>query len=783
MALFRRRAPIVVQTITGAAALVEKTGAGSSINRRRAEEWQTRAWEFYDRVGEARQAARSVGDVFARVPWYVGVRPDPKSAPIPLVDPADPDFDKLVEALPEAFRYTAEEAATAIATLDELASPLGGQSEIRRQIGVSLFVPGECYLVGAENDDTGEQEWRIRSTEEIEFDWGSTHKNAAGKEVPDAYERTPDGKRGKKIDPDSPVIRIWRPHPRAQSTADSPMRAALEILEELVILTAAIKGSALSRAAGRGIMFLPNSMRRLNGPQQGDGQATATDPVVSDILTAMQLAISDPASAAAQVPLTLWVDDNIYEKLVAGKPLLQWDKEVDRVAAEQRGELLGRFANSIDWPAELLKGKEGLNHWSAWLLRDEAFQSNVEPLEVLAVDAVTNSYLRPSLEAEGISAPERFVVWYSPVGVVSDPDQGTKAIQAHDKLLISDERARRDLGYPEDAAPSPEELRQRVAIQAFIRNPAQGQVPAMTDGQGPPQTMPPTAIEVRQAFALGPGLDDVTDRLADLDMALFADVHERADAAMRRALERANARLRSLAAKDARTKQLIAGIDPASLLVAPTLGPGVVNQLTGAADDQPGEDLFAGSLAAFLAWYDDRLTRVDAEILSMLDTQGLPPELAPQAETELADARARSAVVIATALAALAPALLLRPSPLESPGEVSAHLVPAGSVRSALITAGGGGTGASAMTTGDTVARLFRQAGIEFSGYVWRYGDPSRRLKSFEPHRRLNGLRFADWDDDRLGAVGGGWPGVSHYSPGDHRGCSCLAVFAGVSVA
>lgn len=783
MGLFTRRRPVRMQSIVAAATVIESAAGKDSAKRRRSEDWQRRAWEFYDLVGEARQAARSVGDVFARVPWYVGVRVDPTAPPVPLADPNDPAFDEIVRALPEAFWYTAEEALTATELLAELASPLGGQSEIRRQIGVSLFVPGECYLVGEENTD-GDREWRIRSTEEIEFDWSSKQKTKGGKERPTPWLRDPSGKRTGELDPDSPIIRIWRPHPRAQDIADSPMRASLEILEELVILTRAIKGSAISRIANAGIMFLPNAMRRLNSPQQADGQASRGDPVVADILEATQLAISDPASAAAQIPLMLWVDDNVYEKVAGTNPLLQWGHDIDEVAAAQRGELLARFANSIDWPAELLTGKAGLNHWTAWLLRDEAFQSNVEPLEVLACDAVTNAYLRPALEAEGISLPERFAVWYQPVGVVSDPDQGAKALQASEQLLISWERTRRDLGYSEDDAPSEEEMRQRIAISAFIRNPALGQVPTLNSGEGPPPAVEPTAVITdrnvapRAVFALTSGMEDIPDRLADLDVALFVDVHEQADAAMRRALERANAQLRTLAAKDARTKSLIAGISPASLLIAPTLGPGLVGQLTGATDDAPGEDLFAGALAAFLAWYDERLTRADVEILAILGEHGFPDEQRPQAEIALADARARSGTVIAAGLTALAPALLLRPRPLEPPGEVSGHLVPAGTVRAGLLTAGGGGTGAAALTTGDLVSALFRQAGIGFAGYVWRYGDPSRRLHSFDPHRRLNGLRFANENDDRLGNPGG-FPGVSHFWPGDHKGCACLVVLAG----
>ncbi len=785
MGLFTKKPPNVgpATSITAAAvSLVADSGddALAAFSKRR-EEWQTRAWEYYDEIGEVRQVARSMGDVFARVPWYVGVRPDPLGDVLPLYSDDSDAYREQQTQLPAGFRYSTDEAQTAIEALEALRSPIGGQSEIKRQIGVSLFVPGECFLVGIPNEQADQAEdapqhlWDIRSTDELVIDTGNKRTNSAGQTVP-TFKLKPPGAgtmQAKELPVDTFVVRIWRPHPRHQDWADSPMRSAMTICHELLHLTRAIEGAASSRIVGPGVMWMPNRMRNPRG-QQSDGQAARTDSVIADILEAASLAIANPSSAAAQVPLTIWLDDDLWEKVISGNPLTQWDRTIDEIAAQQRAELITRFANAIDWPAELLTGKVGINHWGAWLLKDEAFQSNAEPYEVIAVDAVTRFYLHPNLEAVGMNDPHRFVVWYDPTGVVSDPDESDKALQADDRLLISSARTRRALGFTEDDAPSEEELQQRILIQRFLKTGATG---GQMDGQGTPAQSPvevPSAVRT-ETLALDEGLAFLPKVLADIDQALLIQTHQRADAAMRRALERANARLVTLAQKDRTLRPTLDRLSVADLSVAPTLGPAVVARLTAADDNGDGEDLLAGAFLAFGAWYDARVERADQAIVGLLEDQGADPAAV---KPELDTAREASTALVVAALIALGSTLLLRPEPVPGPGETDGtSLVPPGVLRDALARAGGGGTKAAGLTTGDLIRDLFGRQGVTFGGYVWVYGDPSQRVRPYRPHQALDGQPFGDVDDDRLGAQvdesGYAWPGVTHYWPGDHPGCLC----------
>lgn len=69
------------------------------------------------------------------------------------------------------------------------------------------------------------------------------------------------------------------------------------------------------------------------------------------------------------------------------------------------------------------------------------------------------------------------------------------------------------------------------------------------------------------------------------------------------------------------------------------------------------------------------------------------------------------------------------------------------------------------------------RAAIRVNTYGWRW-QPSASARPFAPrehHANLAGTAFNDWHDPRLGNRTQPWLGVSHFYPGDHRGCGCQA--------
>lgn len=778
MALFARRpapsvpAPRAMRptSVTAAGSRIEFTGSRSDEQTaKKREAWQQRAWEMYDLLGIVRFPARFMGDSFARIRLFVGVRPDPEAEPVPLVPEGDSELG-----------YTADEARLAIGQLDRLRGPEGGRAEIMRRIGTHLFVPGECYLVGRRADESkpvadDNERWDIYSTDEFIVDLETKRRNLADETVPTFKLKGPSGQ-PRDLPIDTVGIRIWRPHPRFTTWADSPMRAALPICERLLILEQSIISGALSRAKGPGVWVLPNSMRgKSTGPTDGDGQATKNDPVIDDLITAIGTAIQDPESAYAQVPVAVWVNDDLWKDQSWSDKLITWDRDIDAVAAEQRSEARTEFAVAIDLPPEVLTGAANINHWNLWFIGDDTFQSHVEPYVILADSALTASYLWPALRLEGVDDPERFVIWHDPSELVADPDKGDRSLKAHGAFLISDERARRDNQYQEEDAPSPEEITRRVAIEQALRNPTV-MLPAP---QGPPAA---SANGHRITAAAEDALPGFAERIGLMDRTLLLEVQAEADSVMRRALERANRRLKTLAQRDKTVFATISGISAESLQIGPTLGPTLIERFA-TRDDGQTEDLFAASLLGFRDWFDERTGRTATEAIRMAQTSGQLSDIeAAELERELAADRVSGSDMILAALLGAAGALLLRPVPPTGPGEVDRRLVPAGLIRDGLARAGGGGIKAASMLTGDTVGRVWSQGGISFGAWRWVYGDPSLRQQPFPPHQALDGVEFGDPEDERLGNASAAFPGVSGYWPGDHQGCLCAVERTGARV-
>jgi ribosomal protein L12E/L44/L45/RPP1/RPP2 len=106
-------------------------------------------------------------------------------------------------------------------------------------------------------------------------------------------------------------------------------------------------------------------------------------------------------------------------------------------------------------------------------------------------------------------------------------------------------------------------------------------------------------------------------------------------------------------------------------------------------------------------------------------------------------------------------------------------------VNAATVAGGGQGAtvGSVGVANGAQVESWLDGLSVSTTGWVWQYGDPGMRASQFEPHRRLDGQEFADWESDVL--AHSGWPG-SRLAPQDHRGCGCgaarvLAATPGVS--
>jgi hypothetical protein len=407
------------------------------------QDWQARAWGYYDAVGEMRFVAQWISNALSRCSLYVGVVPQDTGpgSPEPMdIDDSEDAHDDLVKV-----------------PLDELFGGLAGQSEMLSRFGLHLTVPGESYLV-AWDDELGERHWQVCSSEEF------TRKS------PNEFSiRMADSDRQVTVPVQrATIIRLWRPHPRRAWEADSPIRAALGILKELVDLSAHITATVESRLAGAGLLIIPESAS-LPAAASDNSNQLHDDPAMAVLIESMVTPIQDRDSASAVVPIVLRVPDQATGKV---EYIKFWSPLDDKIM-ELRQATIRRFATVVDVPAEVLggaasTGTDTISHWGMWKIEESALKLHTRPLLGLICDSLTTYYYRPALKALGIGDPDRYCIWYDDSELVQRPNKGPEAQNLYDTPsgpLIKAATTRRANGFSDADAPDEQERRTVLLAQ------------------------------------------------------------------------------------------------------------------------------------------------------------------------------------------------------------------------------------------------------------------------------------------------------------------------------
>ncbi|PWI15974.1 hypothetical protein DI272_18745 [Streptomyces sp. Act143] len=414
--------------------------------------WQTRAWQLYHQVPEVRFAATYEANGMAAATLYAGRRAD----------------DGTIEPAPNNHR-----AADIVA---QIAGGPDGQSKLLSAFGKHLTVAGEGWVLVRPNSEVlspdvpeDGHDWRVLSTREVSQKSGKLIAEIDGEdiEVPAGDEET--------LDPDSPVaLRVWEPDPEHFVEADSPVRASIDLLEELLLLNAAVKAIARSRLTGRGILLVPKGVRFPTRPGQGD----AEDDLIELLMMIAETAIREPESAAATVPIVL----EVPPESISDFKLLTFESNFDDLALKLREEAIKRFATGLEIPAELLLGMGDTNHWGAWMLTSEAIRMGIEPKLQTVCHALTQQWMRPLLQAEKVEDWHRWLVWYDTANLRVRTNRSETALQAFDRGVISSAALRRETGFEESDAPTAEEEAARKKQQ---QDNGQDQQPGDGQDQGP----------------------------------------------------------------------------------------------------------------------------------------------------------------------------------------------------------------------------------------------------------------------------------------------------------
>lgn len=782
--------------------LTPQTG---STRRKGVPSWQQQAWTYFDQIGEVRYGARYYGNSLSRLRFGVGWR-ESTSSPVTMVN-----GDELPDGLTSQVYDVANDAISRLLGAD------GSMAELLRAFGVNLFIAGEGYLVGRVKDDGGEH-WDYLSVDQVVWHDSMWKYRENVEDTPDKYQ---------SFDPESDVVlRVWLPHPRFAGQADSPMRAVLPLCEELLLLSASVRASALSRIPA-GMLVLPNTMLEGGAAYDDNGDGTdgedQQDRTVDDMVKHFVTPIGDPESAAAVVPFMLWADPEDCDKV----RLIEPSRKVDETAAAQRQELLVRLANGVDLPPEVLQGFGASNHWSAWLIDEQSYKAHIAPAAQLFANALTEGLLRPALAAVfGGQPDQRLVVGFDSADLVTHADAKSNAEVGHRSLVLSDATLRRALGYAEDDAPDETEYVRRVALQSgtpgvmpvaagqisdvveSLRTVAESAAEGAAEGSAPDDVGsvldepsgvsegPPVAVTAAVAAPVNFG-----EFVGRLDRAVLDRLEVAASAAMDRAMERAGARVRSRLSRDTELRPVLASLHASE--VTGHFGRDVVV----AAGFEDDEDLVEGEFEELLVLFAALTGRAQLRVRNELRaTYGMSDAEFDQMEAKQADDAALASGVFAAAMIGLAIGALYSPKPdAPSVGEFDPSArVPSGVLRDSLRVAGGSqpqaggvtapsatgtpgavsapgvgvgpsgsGTGSATglVAGGETTAVFAGHAGLVQVGFVWDYGDALRQ--TFEPHLELDGFEFGSWDDPGL-ENREDWPAESHYFPGDHDGCMCL---------
>lgn len=337
--------------------------------------WQLEAWAIYDQVGELRFASNLFANGLSRISMEL-VRSDGQgSAKVRLSDLKPEDLtatDRIVQDVMSDF--TADQSLI----------------EMQRLWGLNKFIVGEAILVGIPTRG------RKARRKLLDYTWKLYSKS-------DVIHR-PGGVLlicGEEYDESSVLlIRVWQPHPRLWREADSPVRATLPILRELVGLTMHVSALIDSRLAGNGILLLPTSATVLGGTAPEDDEEE--DPTVAALIESMITPIKDRDSAASVVPLILTAPDESVDAIRH----ISFASPLEAAAKDLRDEAIRRLALGLDLPPEQLLGLGHSSHWSAWLVAEDTVRYQFVPgLQPLA-DAILKEFLQPVLLESGLSDDE-----------------------------------------------------------------------------------------------------------------------------------------------------------------------------------------------------------------------------------------------------------------------------------------------------------------------------------------------------------------------------------------
>jgi hypothetical protein len=511
------------RTLVAAAAQIKLDGQSIQSLKIDEKEWQKEAWRLYDVVGELRYVANRRGHQLARIRTYVAEVDDTGA-------PGKETTDTEIKALAEGI--------------------FGGpaaKAEGLRTVGIQLFVAGECFIVAESATKAGDDgpegdRWYVVSPTDLKKESGTVKV------------KKPDGSWYDLKSGGDLLIRVWTPHPRKYSEADSPVRSSLPVLREIERLSMLAFSQIDSRLISAGLLLVKQGIDFPHAPDKPGG----LQGLMEMIIEAAKASLQGAGSAAGLVPIGLEVpgDGSVADAIHH----LRFDTPLTGEIKDKLDHAIRRLALGLDAPPEVLLGQGDANHWSAWQISEDEIKTQVEPVAIRICDALTTAYLSPALQAIGKAEDDvdQWTLWYDTAPLSVRPNRFEDALKAWEKGLISDS-ALLDAGAfdADDEQTKKARLEWRAwelvklnpqlvadpAIQRILGLPA---IMAQPGGELPPEELPPG--EEQPALEGGDGQSipeepTATETPAQAGEEGFAALLPAAEQVVLRALEVAGGRL------------------------------------------------------------------------------------------------------------------------------------------------------------------------------------------------------------------------------------------------
>lgn len=421
MALPTRARP-QIRIMTASATKVRPSNP-STYRERQSAPWQHKAFYYSRIIPELNYASRFYAKMLKKLRIFPALR-----------DPND-EVKPITDGLP-------------VELLDRIQDPGGGRSGILSQYGRLMFMIGDGYLFGRDLGKPVER-WSFVNPDELQItEEGIAWKSTQG----GAYVPLPRST--------TEAYRMWTPDPEFSGEAESPMRAGIEIAEELDLLTKAVRSTAVSRMLN-GMLKVPQELS-FGADEPGLDDDPESNPFLQEMLDHLEGAIENPGTPEGAMP---WIAEGAEEFLAALEWISLHDAQTDYMEKDLRREAIDRLAMGMDLPPEVLKGMAEANHWGARQIMHDTWRTHGSVVAEQFCDDLADAYLRPALMQAGYEEWYRVVITYDDSQVVVPPDRTDDADKAYDRGNVSDVGYRTMKGIPESDAPSEEEVRIYLAVK------------------------------------------------------------------------------------------------------------------------------------------------------------------------------------------------------------------------------------------------------------------------------------------------------------------------------